>query len=751
MATPKPPATPVALLLRKHFPGNRFRSDHLKMVGRVLKKNGENAAVEYLTGKQEDTPPNFNPPAKCNIVGQSRPFGEWAIHLASAEIQKYVYGLTVEERQRCEPGTSKESHTRWLTETGVQTFGYTSVQGLNLIFKHTLNRYDGVIKKVERRNEHRLAKQTRIAEARAAEGLPPLEVDAPETAIGEDGRLLQPPGINHSIYCYAGVSPRAYVPGSKDLPAKYAEYNRDPNAPIASAPDRLAIPEGQPGHVPEWQRLNLSPKKHKRMRAWWSRTNWKPKPGRKAVADEAHMREVAAKGAILVLISIGEDWLVADVRGLLRNVLWRRLAKPGISLNDLLGLFSGDPVIDPKRGVVTFTYKLGVVKVHSRKPTMGRKSKELLLRMTAPHDDHPIHVGMVAIDLGQTNPVAALYSRVGRDSKGDLHAETLNRSTLPADLLQDIARYRRACDLLEEQLRGKATAALTDAQRSEIAQLERSAEDARGLVLDLGAAADLPWDAMTSYTTHISDYLVAHDGNVTNVFFDVRDGKATKTIKRSDKGWAMLTRPRLSPETRKALNDKLWELKRTSQNYGQLSQRKIELARRCVNLIVMETKRLSQCDDIVVVLENLNVRFFHGGGKRAPGWANFFVAKRENRWFIQVLHKAFSDLAIHRGLMVVEVNPARTSITCLACGHCDSKNRDGEKFQCVACGDIRHADLEVATTNLTRVAITGEPMPKPVREPPTDAKKVGPARKRKPANLMVNPSPGASEVPASTP
>lgn len=55
------------------------------------------------------------------------------------------------------------------------------------------------------------------------------------------------------------------------------------------------------------------------------------------------------------------------------------------------------------------------------------------------------------------------------------------------------------------------------------------------------------------------------------------------------------------------------------------------------------------------------------------------------------------------GVFVWEQFPARSSITCPACSHCDKANRRGEIFHCVGCGFDGHADT-VASWNLARWA-----------------------------------------------
>ena len=49
------------------------------------------------------------------------------------------------------------------------------------------------------------------------------------------------------------------------------------------------------------------------------------------------------------------------------------------------------------------------------------------------------------------------------------------------------------------------------------------------------------------------------------------------------------------------------------------------------------------------------------------------------------------------GVRVVYVNPAYTSQTCSACGHCEKANRTSQsKFLCTSCGFSAHADVNAA-------------------------------------------------------
>ncbi|MER7755722.1 transposase [Kitasatospora sp. NPDC097643] len=57
----------------------------------------------------------------------------------------------------------------------------------------------------------------------------------------------------------------------------------------------------------------------------------------------------------------------------------------------------------------------------------------------------------------------------------------------------------------------------------------------------------------------------------------------------------------------------------------------------------------------------------------------------------------WSNAARHTGSAVLLVNPAYTSQTCHACGHCAPENRESQAvFRCVACGHQDHADVNAA-------------------------------------------------------
>jgi len=739
MKTEKP-KTALTLLREEVFPGKKYRLDVLKEAGKKLSTKGREATIEFLTGKDEERPQNFQPPAKTSIVAQSRPFDQWPIVQVSLAVQKYIYGLTQSEFEANKKALygetgkaiSTESRRAWFEATGVDNFGFTAAQGINPIFSQAVARYEGVIKKVENRNEKKLKKLTKKNLLRLESG-EEIEDFEPEATFNEEGRLLQPPGANPNIYCYQQISPRIYDPSDPKgviLPQIYAGYDRKPEDIIsAGVPNRLAIPEGQPGYIPEHQRAGLKTQGRIRCRA---------------------SVEAKARAAILAVVHLGEDWVVLDLRGLLRNVYWRKLASPGtLTLKGLLDFFTGGPVLDARRGIATFSYTLkSAAAVHAENTYKGKGTREVLLKLTENNS-----VALVTVDLGQRNPLAAMIARVSRTSQGDLtypeSVEPLTRLFLPDPFLEEVRKYRSSYDALRLSIREAAIASLTPEQQAEIRYIEKfSAGDAKKNVAEVFGIdpTQLPWDAMTPRTTYISDLFLRMGGDRSRVFFEVPPKKAKKApkkppkkpagpriVKRTDGMIARLReiRPRLSAETNKAFQEARWEGERSNVAFQKLSVRRKQFARTVVNHLVQTAQKMSRCDTVVLGIEDLNVPFFHGRGKYQPGWEGFFRQKKENRWLINDMHKALSERGPHRGGYVLELTPFWTSLRCPKCGHTDSANRDGDDFVCVKCGAKLHSDLEVATANLALVAITGQSIPRPPREQSSGKKSTGTARMKK--------------------
>jgi putative transposase len=62
----------------------------------------------------------------------------------------------------------------------------------------------------------------------------------------------------------------------------------------------------------------------------------------------------------------------------------------------------------------------------------------------------------------------------------------------------------------------------------------------------------------------------------------------------------------------------------------------------------------------------------------------------------QFFTKTLDELQAFYGFTVEEVDPAYTSQECNSCGFVHRGNRDGDRFKCLACGHVAHADVNAA-------------------------------------------------------
>jgi putative transposase len=105
----------------------------------------------------------------------------------------------------------------------------------------------------------------------------------------------------------------------------------------------------------------------------------------------------------------------------------------------------------------------------------------------------------------------------------------------------------------------------------------------------------------------------------------------------------------------------------------------------------------------VVVLEDLNLKSMTRSARGTMASPGTNVAAK------QALNRKLQDAALGRlrhwvcvkaeeaGRRTWAVNPANTSRTCAACGHCAAWNRRSrDRFHCAACGHEHHADLNAA-------------------------------------------------------
>lgn len=694
--------TPLTLLMRENFPKERFQSTILKIAGKILKKDGKDKAIEYLKGKGSLKLNDFQPPVKCNIIAKSRDFSEWPIAIASNEIQNYTFGLdknTFDNIFNVEL-TRKEDHDLWFSKTKISC-DFSIVQGLNLIFEHSKNKFNGVIKKVENYNDKKREKFG-----------PDFEL---KKALTEDLFLIDPPGINACIFGYQGIAPKPCknIKLFDNIDIIYRDYNHGPNDIINYFnKNRLDIKKGEPGHVPEFQKISLNNSKNYRQRKWYSKSlNKNHITGNGVSRKNANVRDINkanAKDALLAQIRIGDDWCIFDIRGLLRDLKRRGLLESkNVTIQNLLDFFTSGYVVDTKKNIITLVYKPGIVQVHSERIIRGKKSKQVLDELTKTND-----VAIVSVDLGQNNPVAYKISKLTNKS-GQIISNEVLKSKLSDNCLNEIKQYRQASDDFNKNILNSAILLLSTEEQNEINEIKSlSSEDVKNkLCNDFNLNInDLQWNEMTSSSKFIANLFIKNGGDENLVSIKTKSGMILKSDYKIYKSFISY-----SEKTRKNLNEKEWGLRRSSNEYVKLSQRKKEFSRKVVNNIEKQAKNETGCDQVIFNIENLNVdnRIFSGSGKRDVGWIYFNKPKSENKWFIQSFHKAFSDLAQNRGSIIIESNPRYTSQTCPQCKYCDSNNRDGEYFKCLKCNIILNADLDVATENLENVAMTGISLPGP--------------------------------------
>ena len=72
-------------------------------------------------------------------------------------------------------------------------------------------------------------------------------------------------------------------------------------------------------------------------------------------------------------------------------------------------------------------------------------------------------------------------------------------------------------------------------------------------------------------------------------------------------------------------------------------------------------------------------------------------------WAFHQLRAFIAYKATLAGVVVVYVDPAYSSQTCNACGHCERSNRKSQgEFKCKACGHEAHADVNAARNHRAR-------------------------------------------------
>ncbi len=112
---------------------------------------------------------------------------------------------------------------------------------------------------------------------------------------------------------------------------------------------------------------------------------------------------------------------------------------------------------------------------------------------------------------------------------------------------------------------------------------------------------------------------------------------------------------------------------------------------RLADVIVVEDLNIKGMVKRCGTLQDENGRYLRNG-QSAKQALNRLI--RDCSW--GELKLKIKSVAEKFGLIVLEVDPKYTSVTCSNCGHVDSASRDKEKFVCTNCGFIADADNQAA-------------------------------------------------------
>ena len=207
------------------------------------------------------------------------------------------------------------------------------------------------------------------------------------------------------------------------------------------------------------------------------------------------------------------------------------------------------------------------------------------------------------------------------------------------------------------------------------------------------------WRLYTTYNLpdpepRVVGLAVGIDRGITNPTVVARsDGRVTcydtASAFRSNQHWNDATRHKLSKMNKHSRNYKEVARKRDRRNYKNACERDY-----CEWLLAKEV-----CEGAgVICIERLDLEAMtRNGGNRKRGLNRGMRFVRHG----EILRK-IRILAERLGIEVIEVNPAGTSTTCSACQHMDGESRDGERFECTACGRIMHADSNASCNVINR-------------------------------------------------
>lgn len=691
------PKSELSIIVDEEFPGYttfNWTLNQRKQAGKILKRDGKVAAISFLRKNFDPSRPKkpLTKIAHCEILKSNCPLTEWDLAKCSYSIQEYIYGLPKDQFDTLSSLTSKKEHLDFFQKSGIEPF--SNVQLLNEIFKNAKNTYKGQIER-----------QDNINKKKIEDGIEPKPI------FDESGKLLERPGPNLDlfmvqdyVFCLIDPNNKKHQEILKQI--GWESYNLNPNdkIPIVVKKDRLSIPKGEPGFVPEKDRSQINPKKGR------LRYHGNDKP-------------------ILALLEIKNDWVVIDLRGLLRTYMWlnkRRFdeiklekfeKRENLTPSVLLSYFTCNPIIQISKKQVQFRFKDEFIQKESLNVMSYKKFPEWLKTNTP--------VILASIDLGVTNEIGVKVSKVDDKLDNDFKPLHLESFTLSSDLKEKLKNLRPKADKIESNFRDEAKKLLSIEEQQMVSSLQNSEEALNRLCLKYNLNKEnIDFTQISRNGFEIADEIAKNGGDEAN------NGKKKKN---NFSYYRELTK--LPEEIREKINLNEWNLKKNSSDYQKFTKEKNELIRHCVNWALDKNVKIAQGqgltkNNVVFNIEALKINsgFFDSKAKLKKGWNNLGITEN-NSWYIKPFKTKIRDLTTNKGILVVESNPAHTSTTCTQCNFCDRGNRKGEKFKCQKCGFEEHDDRYIAPTNLERVALSGKKLPGPERLPDKQNPKV--ARKRK--------------------
>ena len=105
------------------------------------------------------------------------------------------------------------------------------------------------------------------------------------------------------------------------------------------------------------------------------------------------------------------------------------------------------------------------------------------------------------------------------------------------------------------------------------------------------------------------------------------------------------------------------------------------------------------CHDVeMICIENLDIEAMTRSGNAAKRGLNRGMRYIRHGKIIQKVR----IIAERTGIQIIEVNPCGTSQECRVCSYRHKNNRNGERFQCISCGRIGHADSNASANVIQR-------------------------------------------------